>query len=83
LFDLLNVEQTTGISLTESFAMTPAATVSGMYFSHPESRYFGVSKIEQDQVAEYAQRKNMTVDQVERWLAPVLGYDPKLNVNVA
>ncbi len=83
LFDLLNVEQTTGISLTESFAMSPAASVSGLYFSHPESRYFGVSKVEQDQVAEYAQRKGMTIDEAERWLAPVLGYDPKLNVTAA
>ncbi len=83
LFDLLNVEQNTGISLTESFAMTPASSVSGLYFSHPDSRYFGVSKVELDQVEEYAQRKGMSVDEVERWLAPVLGYDPKLNVNVA
>ena len=56
--------------------MTPAASVSGFYFSHPESRYFGVSKIERDQVRDYAQRKGMSVAEVERWLAPVLGYDP-------
>jgi 5-methyltetrahydrofolate--homocysteine methyltransferase len=55
--------------------MLPAASVSGLYFAHPESRYFGVSKVERDQVRDYAARKNISVAEVERWLAPVLGYD--------
>jgi 5-methyltetrahydrofolate--homocysteine methyltransferase len=76
LFDLLDVEQETGVTLTESYAMLPAASVSGLYFSHPESRYFGVSKIERDQVQDYARRKGVSPEEVERWLAPVLGYDP-------
>ena len=76
LFDLLAAESNTGITLTESFAMMPASSVSGFYFSHPESRYFGVSKIERDQVEDYARRKDMSVESVERWLSPVLGYDP-------
>nr|WP_262707500.1 methionine synthase [Larkinella soli] len=74
LFDLLDAGQA-GIELTESFAMYPASSVSGFYFSHPESRYFAVGKITKDQVFDYAQRKNMSVGDVERWLAPVLGYD--------
>jgi 5-methyltetrahydrofolate--homocysteine methyltransferase len=76
LFDLLDVERQTSITLTGSFAMLPAASVSGLYFSHPESRYFGVSKVERDQVQDYARRKHMSPREVERWLAPVLGYDP-------
>ncbi len=75
LFDLLNAEANAGIHLTESFAMIPASSVSGLYFSHPESRYFGVSKIGRDQVEDYAKRKAMPVEDVERWLAPVLAYD--------
>jgi 5-methyltetrahydrofolate--homocysteine methyltransferase len=75
LFDLLRVEDNSGIRLTENFAMMPAASVSGYYFAHPQSRYFGVSKIERDQVQDYAARKGMSVQEVERWLAPVLGYD--------
>jgi 5-methyltetrahydrofolate--homocysteine methyltransferase len=74
LWELLNVEQNTGIRLTESFAMYPAASVSGWYFSHPDSRYFGVGKISRDQVEDYAARKHMTVEEAERWLAPVLNY---------
>lgn len=74
LWELLNVEQNTGIRLTESFAMYPAASVSGWYFSHPDSRYFGVGKISRDQVEDYASRKNMPVEEAERWLAPVLNY---------
>ena len=62
--------------LTESFAMTPAASVSGLYFAHPESRYFSVGKIGRDQVEDYARRKGMSVDVAERWLAPNLGYEP-------
>jgi 5-methyltetrahydrofolate--homocysteine methyltransferase len=76
LFDLLEVEKHTGIMLTENFAMYPAASVSGLYFAHPEAVYFGLGKIGKDQVADYAQRKGMSVEEVERWLAPNLNYDP-------
>jgi 5-methyltetrahydrofolate--homocysteine methyltransferase len=75
LFELLDVERRAGISLTESFAMTPTAAVSGWYFWHPEARYFGVGKIGRDQVEDYAGRKGMTVEDVERWLAPNLSYE--------
>jgi len=75
IFDLLDVEEKTGIKLTESFAMYPASSVSGLYFSHPGSKYFNVGKINRDQAIEYAKRKNMTIDEVERWLAPLLGYE--------
>jgi len=75
LFDLLDAEQNTGIKLTESFAMYPASAVSGFYFSHPDSRYFGLGKIAKDQVKEYAARKQMTVEKIEKWLAPNLSYD--------
>jgi len=75
LFNLLCAEQHTGVSLTESFAMSPAASVSGWYFSHPESNYFGVGKIDRDQVADLAARKNMGVEQLERWLAANLVYE--------
>ena len=78
LFDLLQAESNIGLKLTDSFAMFPAASVSGLYFAHPSSRYFGVSKIERDQVQEYAGRKGWTVEETERWLAPVLGYDPSV-----
>ena len=77
LFDLLQVEKKTGIHLTENFAMIPAASVSGFYFSHPESRYFALGKIEHDQVLDYARRKGMDVRTVERWLGPNLNYDPE------
>ena len=76
LFELLNVSHSIGIELTESFAMFPAASVSGFYYSHPDSHYFGVGKIARDQAEEYARRKNISLKQIERWLAPVLGYDP-------
>ncbi len=76
LFDLLDAEAATGIRLTESYAMWPASSVSGLYFSHPESHYFGVGKIEADQVADYAGRKGWTREEAERWLAPILNYDP-------
>jgi 5-methyltetrahydrofolate--homocysteine methyltransferase len=76
LFDLLAAEQNTGLSLTENFAMTPTAAVSGWYFSHPESRYFGLGKIERDQVEDYARRKGWSLAEAERWLAPNLAYDP-------
>jgi 5-methyltetrahydrofolate--homocysteine methyltransferase len=74
LFDLLDVERNTGIELTESFAMTPTASVSGYYFWHPEARYFGVGKFGRDQVEDYARRKGLSVEEAERWLAPNLGY---------
>jgi 5-methyltetrahydrofolate--homocysteine methyltransferase len=76
LFQLLDAERHAGIRLTETFAMHPAASVSGLYFAHPESRYFAVDRITRDQVEDYARRKGMTVAQVERWLAPNLGYEP-------
>jgi 5-methyltetrahydrofolate--homocysteine methyltransferase len=76
IFDLLKVSDVTGIALTESFAMYPAASVCGLYFAHPESRYFAVSSIGKDQVESYAARKGMKVPEVERWLAPILGYEP-------
>jgi 5-methyltetrahydrofolate--homocysteine methyltransferase len=75
LWDLMNVEAETGIQLTESYAMWPGAAVSGFYFSHPESHYFGVGKVERDQVEDYARRKGWRVEEAERWLAPVLNYD--------
>jgi 5-methyltetrahydrofolate--homocysteine methyltransferase len=76
LWRLLNVEANTGMLITESFAMWPGSSVSGIYFAHPESRYFSVGKIDRDQVADYAQRKGMTVAEVERWLGQNLNYDP-------
>jgi len=77
LFKLLGVTDRTGIRLTENFAMWPGPSVCGLYFSHPESRYFGIGKIDRDQVADYARRKGWTMDAAERWLAPNLAYDPK------
>jgi 5-methyltetrahydrofolate--homocysteine methyltransferase len=76
LWRLLDVEAHTGIRLTESYAMDPGASVSGWYFAHPRSRYFGVGKIGRDQVEDYADRKGMSVGETERWLAPNLSYDP-------
>ncbi|MDR6296246.1 methionine synthase [Pantoea dispersa] len=75
IWQLLDVEHHTGMKLTESFAMWPGAAVSGWYFSHPESKYFAVAQIQRDQVEDYAARKGMSVSDVERWLAPNLGYD--------
>ena len=75
LWKLLDVERVTGMRLTESFAMWPGSSVSGLYFAHPESRYFTLGKIDRDQVADYAARKGMTAREVERWLGPNLGYD--------
>jgi len=72
LFALLDAENQTGIGLTESFAMMPAASVSGIYYSHPESRYFAVGKIVEDQLLDYAERKGWTADEARRWLSPVL-----------
>ncbi|HEX3870884.1 MAG TPA: vitamin B12 dependent-methionine synthase activation domain-containing protein, partial [Pirellulales bacterium] len=76
LFELLQAENNATITLTETFAMLPAASVSGWYFAHPEARYFTVDRITRDQVQAYAERKGMTVAEVERWLAANLGYDP-------
>lgn len=75
LFELLDAESQIGIQLTESYAMYPASAVSGFYFSHPESTYFALGKIAKDQVIDYAERKNMPLEEIERWLSPVLNYD--------
>jgi 5-methyltetrahydrofolate--homocysteine methyltransferase len=75
LFELLGAEAI-GMGLTESFAMTPAASVSGLYFAHPQARYFTVGRLGEDQVADYAKRRGASREQIERWLAPNLGYDP-------
>ena len=75
LWKLLGVEEATGIRLTESYAMWPAASVSGLYFSHPEARYFAVDFITRDQVESYAARKQLPIKEVQRWLAPNLGYE--------
>ena len=75
LFDLLDVENLSGVHLTESFAMQPASAVSGWYFWHPQAQYFGVGKIEKDQVEAYAARKGLSLAEAERWLAPILNYD--------
>ncbi len=76
LFDLLEAEKRSGVMLTESFAMWPGAAVSGVYFSHPKSHYFGVGRIERDQVKDYAGRKGWSLAKAEKWLAPILNYDP-------
>jgi 5-methyltetrahydrofolate--homocysteine methyltransferase len=76
LFTLLGAEEL-GIKLTESFAMMPAASVSGLYFAHPQARYFSVGKLGRDQVEDYARRKGMPVAEMERWLAPSLAYEPE------
>ncbi|MER2530169.1 MAG: methionine synthase [Candidatus Competibacter sp.] len=76
LWQLLDVDRNAGLHLTESFAMTPTAAVSGWYFSHPEARYFGIGRLDRDQVADYAQRKGWTIAEAEKWLAPNLGYEP-------
>ena len=75
LFNLLDVEKNTSIKLTESYAMYPAAAVSGWYFSHPESKYFGLGQISKDQLEDYANRKGMGIEEAEKWLAPTLNYD--------
>ena len=77
LWRLLDVEKNTGMKLTESFAMWPGASVSGLYFAHPESRYFSLGKIERDQVADYHARKGTPIEEVERWLGPNLNYEPE------
>ncbi|WP_394229600.1 methionine synthase [Shewanella colwelliana] len=77
LWDLLKPDETIGLNITESYAMFPTAAVSGWYFAHPQSRYFGVTNIGRDQVEDYAARKGMSIEETERWLAPVLDYDPE------
>jgi 5-methyltetrahydrofolate--homocysteine methyltransferase len=76
LFELLKAESRVGVKLTESFAMWPGSSVSGLYLAHPEAYYFGVAKVERDQVEDYAARKGMPIHEVERWLAPILNYEP-------
>ena len=76
LFELLDAPNTAGVTLTESYAMWPGSSVSGLYLAHPEAYYFGVAKVERDQVEDYARRKNMTIQDVERWLTPILNYVP-------
>ena len=76
LFDLLAAERLAGITLTESFMMLPAGSVSGFYFAHPGARYFAIDRITRDQVEDYARRKGWKVKEAEKWLAPVLAYDP-------
>jgi 5-methyltetrahydrofolate--homocysteine methyltransferase len=83
LFHLLNAKQRIGVELTESYAMWPGSSVSGIYLSHPDSYYFGVAKVERDQVIDYAARKGMAVREVERWLGPVLNYTPAPTVQAA
>jgi 5-methyltetrahydrofolate--homocysteine methyltransferase len=82
LFDLLAAEENAKIQLTESFAMWPGASVSGLYFGHPDAKYFGVGKIDRDQVLDYQQRKRMPLEEVERWLGPYLNYEPARTVLV-
>ena len=74
LFDLLDAPNKAGITLTENYAMFPTAAVSGFYFSHPQAQYFATAKIDKDQVADYAKRKGWSLEEAERWLAPVLNY---------
>ncbi|MCF1484368.1 MULTISPECIES: methionine synthase [Rhizobium/Agrobacterium group] len=81
LFNLLDATATTGVTLTESYAMWPGSSVSGIYIGHPDSYYFGVAKVERDQVEDYAARKGMEVRDIERWLGPVLNYVPKAAVD--
>jgi 5-methyltetrahydrofolate--homocysteine methyltransferase len=75
LFELLQAESQSGVTLTESYAMLPAAAVSGLYFAHPQAKYFAVGKINRDQVEDYAVRKKFSLGEMERWLAPNLNYD--------
>jgi 5-methyltetrahydrofolate--homocysteine methyltransferase len=82
LWPLLDVERRSGIQLTENGAMWPGSSVSGLYFAHPQARYFGLGKIDRDQVLDYHLRKGMTVQEVERWLGPNLNYDPAIPSSV-
>ena len=81
LWKLLDVERHTGIKLTESFAMWPGSSVSGLYFAHPDSKYFAVGKLGRDQMLDYHRRNGMALQEVERWLGPWLNYDPARNVS--
>ncbi len=83
LFDLLDAPKHTGVTLTESLAMTPASSVSGLYLSHPDSVYFAVGRVARDQVEDYAARKGWTLEQAEKALAPALGYDPEADAQDA
>jgi 5-methyltetrahydrofolate--homocysteine methyltransferase len=83
MFRLLEAERRIGVSLTESYAMWPGSSVSGLYIAHPDAHYFGVAKVERDQVEDYARRKGMSIAEVERWLGPVLNYDPASVVEAA
>ncbi|WP_018259857.1 methionine synthase [Methylobacterium sp. WSM2598] len=83
LFDLLQAEPRIGVKLTESYAMWPGSSVSGLYLAHPGAHYFGVAKVERDQVEDYAARKGMDVAEVERWLGPILNYDPRRHLAAA
>ena len=83
LFRILDAEARINVRLTESFAMWPGSSVSGIYIAHPESYYFGVAKVERDQVEDYSERKQMPVEQVERWLGPILNYVPAPRVQAA
>ena len=76
LFDLLDAEQNTGVELTTSYAMKPGASVSGLYFGHPDARYFAVDRVTQDQIENYATRKGKPIEEIERWLGPNLAYEP-------
>ena len=82
MFKLLESERI-GVKLTESYAMWPGAAVCGLYFSHPQSHYFGVGKVERDQIEDYANRKGWTLEEAERWLAPILNYDPRRAPSIA
>ncbi|HVV42729.1 MAG TPA: methionine synthase [Nitrobacter sp.] len=83
IFRLLDAEHNAGVTLTESLAMWPGSSVSGVYYSHPESEYFGVGKVERDQMEDYAARKGVTLAEAERWLAPILNYIPSANSNAS
>jgi 5-methyltetrahydrofolate--homocysteine methyltransferase len=83
LFRLLDAERAAGVSLTETFAMWPGASVSGLYLAHPAAYYFGVAQVERDQAEDYARRKGMDLAEVERWLAPILGYTPSGRLEAA
>jgi 5-methyltetrahydrofolate--homocysteine methyltransferase len=83
LFRLLDAEKRIGVRLTESYAMWPGSSVSGLYLAHPDSYYFGVAKVERDQVEDYARRKGMPIAEVERWLGPILNYIPAPLVEAA
>jgi 5-methyltetrahydrofolate--homocysteine methyltransferase len=75
MWDVLKIQERTGISLTDSFAMVPGAAVSGLYFAHPDAKYFAVGKVQKDQVVDYARRKQMPLEECEKWLSPILAYD--------